>query len=130
MLKYLLITAFLLPGIVAEAVEWRLAPADLLSNFSMTEIRRRYPDILDATALESLLIEISRKKPLLSLDATLEDGVIVIRGIAARPIGEINFNLTTRRFLNELESRAYKYFGQVSTNKKRNKKMNVEFFLT
>lgn len=115
MLRYLLIAAVLLPGVGAEATEWRLAPADLLSNFSMAEIRRRYPDIMDATALESLLIEISRKKPLLSLEATLEDGIIVIRGVAARPISEINFKLTTRRFLNELESRAYKYFGQVNS---------------
>ena len=103
------------------AIPWELSPGLVDNGESLGQIAKKFPDLRKAADLENLLSELNRMGPLQDLSATLSQGKIMIHGRSARLIGEINVNLTTHAYQKEVESRVYKFVGQVDSKEVKKK---------
>jgi len=103
------------------AKPWVLEPRDLLAPTAQERLIGRYPSIENPNDLELLLQALSRTHPFLELSAVDAGDHVRISGTSARSIGEISIKLTTRNFQNELQSRLYRYIGQVDSPENRSR---------
>ncbi|MBF0440306.1 MAG: BamA/TamA family outer membrane protein, partial [Oligoflexales bacterium] len=125
MLKIIILLVFSLFNLELSAKEWIITPSDLLSTTETASLSKRFPSVNNANELNMLIMAISRLDPLLNLEAYHEGNIIHIKGAKAKPIGEIQFKLTTRTFKTILQDRMHKYIGQVDSQEVR-RKMQME----
>lgn len=110
--KVLLASALSTP---AFATNWTLTGDVDISVNDLAAIQAKYPQVNGGESLQDLLLDISRNRTILELEAHYENGVWVIRGKKAQQVGEISLDLTVREFENDLDSRLYKYVGQIAS---------------
>ena len=105
---------------LASAAPWTLNKG-LVSAKGEAQLRERYKSIESPLELETLLTDIGRRQPTLSLEASFEEGVWVVRGEKARAIAEIDFVMRTRLLIAPLEAVGQSYDGQVDSPETRSK---------
>ena len=99
----------------SRAEPWEFSSVTL-SEEDMSYLRNRYPVIRTPADLQSLLVEVSRIQPLLKIKAELDEGVITLRAIRAKPIAEIDVESTSYQMETEIAGRLQHFLGLVDAN--------------
>jgi outer membrane protein assembly complex protein YaeT len=100
----------------AFAANWTITGDIDISPAELQTFQEKHPEIQDSESLEELLLDLSRNRTIMRLEAHYIDGRWEIRGEKALQVGEIALDLTVREFENDLDTRLYKYVGQIASN--------------
>ena len=98
----------------AQGTSWRVE-GGLMPQDAVERLMERYPDIRGPSDLESLLVDLGRRRQVLSLEAHLEGGIWSIRGIPAQVIADIDVGLVARSLRQPLLALIQNYIGQVDS---------------
>ncbi|MBM4252169.1 MAG: hypothetical protein FJ146_09380 [Deltaproteobacteria bacterium] len=106
------------------AATWRAVP-NLLPPSTSERLAERHPLINNANDLESLIVDIGRRHPMLQVEAYLDQGVWTIRGKSATLIADLSIHITARMMAQQVYAAVQSFVGQVDSPESRQKLVDI-----